>query len=189
MRWRTSSSRISAPPPGRESRPASRSRESVSYKFRPLTSAMFTISGAEKQWHQMSKRFLIERSRSSYHSILRSGMQAALHQDAGAAQVDGFLNLAEDGFVRQDVAFGVAHRAVERAEAAVFGAEIGVVDVAVDDVADHAFRMQLAADGVGGHADADQVVALEHVDGFSARHHAGIPPGIITRSRRNACWM
>ncbi len=69
-------------------------------------------------------------------------------------------------FLRQDVAFGVAHGPVEGAEAAVLGAEIGVVDVAVDDVADHAFGMQLAADGVGLHADADQVVGLEQVEGF-----------------------
>ena len=33
--------------------------------------------------------------------------------------------------------------------------------------------MQLAANRVGGHADADQVVALEHLDRFSARHHFG----------------
>ena len=49
MRWRTSSSRISAPPPGMESRPASLRRAMVSRRLRPLTSAMFMISGAEKQ--------------------------------------------------------------------------------------------------------------------------------------------
>ena len=117
-------------------------------------------------------------------------MQAALHQDAGAAQVDGFLNLVEDDFLGQDVAFGVAHGTVEGAEAAILGAEIGVVDVAVDDVADHVFRMQLAADGVGGHADADQVVALEQVDGFGAGHHH-LEVIITSRSRSilRACWM
>ena len=73
-------------------------------------------------------------------------MQTALHQDAGAAQVDGLLDLLEDHFLRKNVAFGVAHRAVERAEAAILGAEVRVVDIAVDDVADDAFRMQLAAD-------------------------------------------
>src|SRR6185369_7498112 len=110
-----------------------------------------------------------------------------------SAQVNGLLDLIEDRFLRQDVAFGVPHGAVERAETAILRTEIGVVDVAVDDVADYAFRMQLAADSVGGHADADQVIALEHLNRFSARHHAGIPPGIITRSRSrsmaSACWM
>ena len=49
MRFRTSSSRISAPPPGRESRPASRRRHKVSCSDKPLTLAILTISGAEKQ--------------------------------------------------------------------------------------------------------------------------------------------
>ena len=70
-----------------------------------------------------------------------------------------------------DVAFRVAHGPVEGAEAAILGAEIGVVDVAVDDVADHAVRVQLAADRVGRHADADEIVAVIQVDGFLARHH------------------
>ncbi len=87
-------------------------------------------------------------------------MQAALHQDAGAAQIDGLLNLVEDHVLGMHVAFLVAHGPVEGAEAAILGAEIGVVDVAVDDVADHAVRVQLAADRVGRHADADQIVAI-----------------------------
>ena len=84
---------------------------------------------------------------------LQLGVQAALHQNAGAAQIDGLLDLVEDHFLRMDVAFGVAHGPVEGAEAAIFGAEVGVVDVAVDDVADDAVRVQLAAHRVGGHAD------------------------------------
>ncbi len=140
IRCRTSSSRISAPPPGIESSPASRSRAMVSRSDKPLTSAMFVISGAEKQWHQILNFALIERSRSSYHSIFRSGMQAALHQNAGAAQIDRLLDLVEDRFLRKDVAFLVPHRTVERAEAAVLGAEVRVVDIAVDDVGDHAVR-------------------------------------------------
>ncbi len=64
------------------------------------------------------------------------------------------------------VAFGVAHGPVEGAEAAEFGAEIGVVDVAVDDVADHAFGMELAAYLVGGHSDPDKIVAAEQIDRF-----------------------
>ena len=98
-------------------------------------------------------------------------VQAALEQDAGAAEVDGLLNFVEDHFAREDVAFLVAHRTVERAEAAVLGAEVGVVDVAIDDVGHHAVRMMLPANGVGFHAKADEVVGMEHVDGFSAGDH------------------
>ena len=105
-------------------------------------------------------------------------MQAALHQHAGAAQFDGLANLFVDGVELEDVAFfgGRAfQRTVEGAEGAVLGAEVGVVDVAVDDVGDHAFGMQLAADRVGFHADADQVVGVEQVEGlgFGQGHGCG----------------
>ncbi len=103
-------------------------------------------------------------------------MQAALHQDARAAQVDGLLNLFEDDFLRMDVAFGVAHGPVEGAEAAIFGAEIGVVDVAVDDVADHAFRD--AACGAPASAAMPMPIRsslLIQVDRFRAGHHAETP--------------
>ena len=88
-------------------------------------------------------------------------MQAALHQYPGAAQVQGLLDLFEDGFLRQDVALGVAHGPVEGTEAAILGAEVGVVDIAVDDVRDHILGMPAAADGVSLHADADEVVGCK----------------------------
>ena len=111
----------------------------------PLTSAMLVTSGAEKQCRWMSKPLLDRAEQVLVPLDLQIGMQAALHQHAGAAQVERLLNLVEDRFLRQDVAFGVPHRAVERAEAAILGAEVGVVDVAVDDVGDHAFRVQRRA--------------------------------------------
>ena len=107
---------------------------------------------------------------------LQIRVQAALHQDAGSAQVECFLNLVEDDLVREDVALGVAHGAIEGAEAAVLGAEIGVVDVAVDDVADHAFRMELAPDGVGLHADTDEVIGCEQFYSFLFRDHTTSSP-------------
>ena len=96
-------------------------------------------------------------------------MQAALHQHAGAAEFDGLANFFVDGVEIEDVTFfrgGAFQRAVEGAEGAVFGAEVGVIDVAVDDVGDGAFGMQLAAHRVGFHADADQVVGVEHLEGL-----------------------
>src|SRR6476469_4716010 len=50
-------------------------------------------------------------------------MQTALHQDPGAAQVDCLLDFLEDLFLGENVAFGMAHRAVERAEAAILSAK------------------------------------------------------------------
>src|SRR5580658_5862561 len=117
MRWRTASSRISAPPPGIESRPASRRRSIVSRRDRPLTSAMLKIF---------------------VPFDLQVRVQAALEEHARAAEIERFLDLVEDDFAGQDVAFFMAERPVEGAKAAVFGAEVGVVDVAVDDVGDDA---------------------------------------------------
>src|SRR5262249_21780094 len=88
-------------------------------------------------------------------------MQAALHQDAGAAQLYSFANLLVDGLEIEHVAFGAARTlngSVEGTERAIFGAEIGVVDIAVDDVRGHAFRMKTAPHRVGFHADPDQIV-------------------------------
>src|SRR5580693_8341296 len=76
-------------------------------------------------------------------------VQAALEEDARAAEVDGLLDLVEDDFARENVAFLAAHGTVEGAEAAVFGAEVGVVDVAIDDVRDNSVGVVFAADGVG----------------------------------------
>ena len=99
---------------------------------------------------------------------LQIGMQPALQQHARSAQIERLLNLVEDHFVRQDVAFLVPHRPVERAEAAVLGAEVRVVDIAVDNVAHHAFGMELPPHSVGRHADADQIVARKKIGCFLA---------------------
>ncbi len=97
------------------------------------------------------------------------GMKAALHQHAGAAEFDGLADFFVDGVKFEYVTFfcgGAFERAIESAEGAVLGAEVGVVNVAVDDVSDGAFRMQLAAQSVGFHADADQVVGVKHLQGL-----------------------
>ena len=98
---------------------------------------------------------------------LQVGMQAALHQHAGAAKFNRLANLFVDGVEVEDVSLGrqlALQRPIEGAERAVLGAEVGVINVAVDDVGDNAFRMQLAAYRVGFHADADEVVGAEHFE-------------------------
>ncbi len=108
------------------------------------------------------------------------GMQASLHQDTGAAEFDGLANFFVDGVEVEDVALfggGTLERAIERAEGAVFGTEIRVINIAIDDVGDGAFGMQAAADGVGFHADSDEVVGVEQVEGllFGQRHYYPTP--------------
>ncbi len=101
---------------------------------------------------------------------LEVGMQASLHEHAGAAEFDGLADFFVDGVEVENVAVcggGAFQRAVEGAEGAIFGAEVGVVDVAVDDVGDHALGMFGAADSVGFHADADEVVGVEQRERLS----------------------
>src|SRR5208283_229005 len=106
---------------------------------------------------------------------LQIGMQAALHKNTCPAEVDRLLDLVEDNLLRQDVAFLMAHGTIERAEAAVFGTEVGVVDVPVDDVADYSFRMQLAANPIRLHADPNQVRAIEEIECLFSRDHMRLP--------------
>src|SRR5262249_41979417 len=63
---------------------------------------------------------------------LEARMQAALHQDLVAAQVHGFLNLLVEYLARQHVGVGVGALAIEGAEVTDGGANVRVVDVAVD---------------------------------------------------------
>ena len=89
------------------------------------------------------------------------GVVPALHEGAGAADCQRLLDLREDHLVRQDIALAhVARLAVERAEVAVRHADVGVVDVPVDDVGDLAGIRLAVADLVGGGADRDEVARL-----------------------------
>ena len=95
---------------------------------------------------------------------LQVGMQATLHEHPGPAQFHGLLDLGVDRVEIEDVPFfgpRSLQRPVEGTERAVFGTKIGVIDVAINDVGDHAFRMQLAAHRVRFDTNADQVVGAE----------------------------
>src|SRR3982074_726179 len=92
---------------------------------------------------------------------LEIGMQSALHQNAGSTELDRFANLVVNGFEIEDVSFfclWALERPIEGAKGAVLGAEIRVVNIAVDDVSRNAFGMQLAPYSVGFHANANQVI-------------------------------
>ncbi len=63
--------------------------------------------------------------------------------------------------------------AVEGAEGAVLGAEVGVVDVAIDDVGDDALGVEAATDGVGLEAQPDEVRGVEVIEGLGAGQRHG----------------
>src|ERR1700678_3454467 len=93
-------------------------------------------------------------------------MQAALQQNSVTAQLDHFLDFVVNRLERQNVAVLRANRPVERAEGTIFGAEIRVINVAVDLIRRHARVGFAAAHFVRGHADADQVVGVKKIERF-----------------------
>src|SRR5580658_11086514 len=79
---------------------------------------------------------------------LEIGMQASLHQHAGASEFHGLANFLVDGVEVEDVAFRSRwpfQRTIKRTEGAIFRAEVGVINVAVDAVRHGAFGLELAA--------------------------------------------
>ncbi len=84
-----------------------------------------------------------------------------MQQDLDAAGGDGLADLLAELRAIEHVRVGVVRLAEERAEAAGGGADVGVVDVAVDDVRDLGRRVERAAAAVGGGAERDQLGALE----------------------------
>src|SRR6266853_1815326 len=64
-------------------------------------------------------------------------MMAALHQDLRAAKGQRLLDLPIDLIERDDVGVVVLLGAIKRAELAIHVADVGVIDVAVNDIGDY----------------------------------------------------
>ena len=94
-------------------------------------------------------------------------METALHQYAGAAHLECLGNLLVNGFEVENVTFGgqfAFEGPVKGTKAAVLGAKICIVDVAVNDVGHHALGMQLAPKRIGFHAQANEVIRSEIIE-------------------------
>ena len=87
--------------------------------------------------------------------------------DAGASEVERFGRLGVEGFGR-------------------CGVDAGDGDAAIDQIADHAFGVEGAADGVGLHADADEVVGVEAVESLCG---ADAHPLILPFAGSSKCSM
>ena len=87
------------------------------------------------------------------------GVDAALHADLGGAQLPGLLGAVGDLLEGEAEGVGVGAALGERAEAAADVADVGEVDVAVDDVG-HLVAHGVAAQVVGQPADRVEVGAL-----------------------------
>ena len=94
---------------------------------------------------------------------------------------------------------GSLERAIKGAEGAVLGAEIGVVDIAIDDVGDHALGVEAPTDGVSLKTQTDKVGRVEIIErllasqrhGFSLQSSVLSKPesGARTQANINVAWI
>src|SRR5947208_12222630 len=88
-------------------------------------------------------------------------MQSTLHQNAGAAERNGLVNLRANLIDRAHVGVGRARPAIERAESTNDVADVRIVNVSIDDVGDDVIRVTRFPNLVSRGADASYVVGLE----------------------------
>src|ERR1700736_2575507 len=101
---------------------------------------------------------------------LEVGVKAALHKHAGAPHLQGFGNFLVDRFEIENVTFAGEFsfkRPIKCTKAAILGAKICIVDVAVNNVRNYALRMQFASKRIGFHTQADEVIGAEIVESLS----------------------
>jgi hypothetical protein len=95
---------------------------------------------------------------------LQIGMQTALKKNSITAEFEHLFDLLENFLEAEDVAVFGADGTIERAEGAIFGAEIGVIDVAVDLIGGDARVVLFQAELMSGHPDTDKVIGFEHIE-------------------------
>src|ERR1700752_426956 len=93
-------------------------------------------------------------------------MQTALHQDPSAAERYRLIDLFADLLKAANVSVGCTRATVERAESANDVADVGVVDVAIDDVGDDVIGVTPRADLISSGSRARDVVRFEQRSAF-----------------------
>src|SRR5262249_50269325 len=94
--------------------------------------------------------FLDSRKQAFVIVDLEVRMDASLHENSRPAESKRFLDFLEYDVIGKNISFSIAFDAIERTESAEFFADIGVVDIPVDDVADNVIRMPMLTDLIGG---------------------------------------
>ena len=118
--------------------------------------------GRRKTMELKGRVFLMQRSQQVLIPFdTEVGMQSTLHQNAGAAERNRFINLCADFFERADVGVRRTRPAVESTESANYVADVRVVNIAVDYVSDDVVRMSSLPDFVGGDADPGHIMRFE----------------------------
>ena len=134
---RTSSSRISAAVPGIVSSPASFAAVSQSRIDSPVRDgAVDDLHRAERVHVHVRHPLLHLAGDVEVRGAGQVGVDAALHADLGRAERPRLLGAVADLVQRQRVGVGVGAPLRERAEPAAGVADVGEVDVPVDDVGD-----------------------------------------------------
>ena len=153
---RTSSTRISPPPPGNESSPASWSARRISRAESPVLNAEDLGRREAVEMDAVARLELAQERRVPVE--VEIGMQPALHQNAAAAELEGLLDLAVDLVIAQHVSPALTGRSVKRAEVADRRADVRIVDVAIDNEGHRVVRMALGTHAVG---ERDELVVAD----------------------------
>ena len=111
---------------------------------------MCTTSDAPSEWMTSCGYAALIAAKSPRSTRRRVRVVAALQHDLGGAELDGLAAAAQDLVESRVQPSSCLRRAVERAELARRDADVGVVDVAVDDVRRDVVRVPPAAYRVGG---------------------------------------
>ena len=112
------------------------------------------------------------------------GIVTALEQQLHAADGHGLVDLSKQLVEAEHVPFRRSDRPIERAEVALRDADVGVVDVAVDDVGDDPFGMLAGADPVGQPAEQRRrrvPIELERLGGIDAPARANLRRDVFDR--------
>ena len=166
---RTRSLKISAPPPGSESMPASRRRSSVS-RTEILWRARQIGDLHHREGFQMHlRKALLQAAQHLAVPIQRQlRMQAADDVKLGDRFAPAFAGAMPHLFERHGVGLGIAHLLAEGAQAATGHADIGGVDVAVD-VEISGVAVQALAHQVGHVAQRQNVLSAVKRDAIFKR--------------------
>src|SRR6187549_3134978 len=112
---------------------------------------------------------------------LEIGMNAPLHKYSGAAERQGFFDLLVDHVIREDVGFGVSLHPIEGTECAELFADVRIVDIPINDVADHIVRMPTNSNLIRGFGQIEKICVLKEHDCLLRRHSCSFN-GIEDRS-------
>src|SRR5258708_4308804 len=115
---------------------------------------------------------------------LQVRVQPTLEQNPGAAELQHFVDFFVDFLARKNVTVLGSEAPVKRGEGAILGAEIRVVDVAVDLVGDDARIVFLQAHLMSGHTDAHEVIGFEHFESLLFRQSQELASS-VPKSRKS----